>query len=167
MELGPPQIVVGLVAAQRLLELLHARRNARSLLLKGGVEHGARHYPLLVGLHAAWLAALFVTVPADAPVSWWLLGFFLLLQVGRVWTIASLGPYWTTRVIVVPGMKRVRSGPYRYYRHPNYLIVVLEIACLPLVFGAWWIALVFTVFNAAVLWWRIRVENAALKEGAA
>ncbi len=156
------QIVVLLVALQRLAELIYARRNARRLLAAGATEAGAGHYPLLVLLHAVWLAALFFLVPAAAEVNWGLLALFLLLQAGRVWVIASLGRYWTTRVITLPEAPLVRRGPYRFLRHPNYLIVVAEIAVLPLAFGAWQIALVFSLLNAALLAWRIRVEDRAL-----
>ncbi len=155
-------IVVGLVAAQRLVELLVARRNTRRLLAEGGVEVGAGHYPWLVGLHAAWLASMLVWIAPDAPVSWPLLGFFLFLQAGRMWVVTSLGRYWTTRIVTVPGAPLVGDGPYRFVRHPNYLIVALEIATLPLAFGAWQIAAVFSILNAVLLSVRIRVEDGAL-----
>ena len=121
-------IAVGLVALQRLAELLIAQRNTRRLLAQGGREVGADHYPLLVGLHTAWLAALPVLLPADAPANWWLLGLYLTLQPLRLWVIASLGPYWTTRIITLPDAPLVKRGPYRFLRHPNYLVVALEIA---------------------------------------
>ena len=160
--MGLAQIVTLLVALQRLAEVGYARRNARHLLAAGGVEHGAGHYPLFVALHGAWLVALFVLVPADAPANWGLLGLYGLLQLGRLWVIASLGRRWTTRVIVVPGARLVTRGPYRFLRHPNYLIVALEIPVLPLAFGAWQIALVFGLANLALLAHRIRVEARAL-----
>ena len=158
------QIAALLVAVQRLLEMVYAQRNARRLLADGGVEHGARHYPLFILLHGAWLAALFFLVPPEAPVSWPLLGLYLLLQVGRYWVLASLGRFWTTRVITLPGTALVRRGPYRWLRHPNYLILAAEVAVLPLAFGAWQIALAFSLANAALLAQRIRVEEAALAE---
>ncbi len=160
--MGLAQIVTLLVALQRLAELGYARRNARRLLAAGGVEHGAGHYPLFVALHGAWLAALFVMVPAEAPADWGLLGLYGLLQLGRLWVIASLGRRWTTRVIVVPGAPLVTRGPYRFLRHPNYLIVALEIPVLPLAFGAWQIALGFGLANLALLAWRFRIEERAL-----
>jgi methyltransferase len=127
------------------------------------VEHGAGHYPVMVALHAGWLLALATLVPAGAPVVWPLLALYLALQTLRVWTVASLGGFWTTRVIVVPGTPRVRRGPYRWLRHPNYLVVALEIPLLPLAVGAWQIALTFGTANLAVLAWRIRVEERALR----
>ncbi len=160
--MGLAQIVTLLVALQRLAEVGYARRNARRLLAAGGVEHGAGHYPLFVALHAGWLVALFALVPADAPANWGLLGLYGLLQLGRLWVIASLGGGWTTRVIVVPGAPLVTRGPYRFLRHPNYLVVALEIPVLPLAFGAWHIALAFGLANLALLAQRIRVEERAL-----
>jgi methyltransferase len=160
--MGTAQWLVLAVAALRLIELAYAARNTRRLRARGGREVGARHYPLLVGLHAAWLATIFATVSRDTPPSLPLAGVFAALLAARAWTIASLGPYWTTRVITLPDERLVRRGPYRFLRHPNYLIVAGEIAVLPLMFGAWRLALAFSALNAAALWHRIRVEDQAL-----
>lgn len=154
--------VVGLVVAQRLGELAYARHNTRRLLAQGGIEVGSRHYPAIVALHAAWLIALVATVPAATPANLPLLVVFIALQGVRLWVLASLGRYWTTRVITVPDAPLVCRGPYRFTRHPNYLVVIAEIAVLPLIFGAWQIAAVFSALNLALLTHRIRVENAAL-----
>ena len=154
--------VVAVVALQRLAELALSRRNTRRLLAAGGIEVGAGHYPLLVFLHVAWLGALVVTVPADAPLRMAPFALYIAVQGLRYWAMAALGGNWTTRIITVPGRTPVRHGPYRYLRHPNYMVVACEIAVLPLVFGAWRIALVFTVLNGALLVHRIRIENAAL-----
>ncbi|MFO0996766.1 MAG: isoprenylcysteine carboxylmethyltransferase family protein [Alphaproteobacteria bacterium] len=154
--------VIALIALQRLSELAISARHTRQLRAKGAIEYGARHYPLLITLHAAWLASLLVFVPWDTAPHWWLLGVLALLQCGRVWVILSLGPYWTTRIITLPGATLVRRGPYRWMRHPNYAIVAGEIAVLPLAFGAWTIAILFSLLNAALLYHRIRVEDAAL-----
>jgi methyltransferase len=156
--------VLGVVALQRLAELVHARRNTARLLAAGGVEHGAGHYWLFVLLHGAWLVSLLLAVPADAPANPFLLGLYGLLFLLRIWTLASLGRYWTTRVVTLPGAPLVRRGPYRVLRHPNYLIVIAEIAVLPMVFGQWVIALVFSALNLPLLRHRIRVEEAALAE---
>jgi methyltransferase len=155
-------IVLALVAVQRGIELMYAARNTRRLLAAGGVEIGARHYPLFVLLHASWLVAMAVFIPPQTPPNWWLLGLFAVLQALRVWVVRTLGPFWTTRIITVPNAPLVRAGPYRFFRHPNYLVVVGEIAVLPLAFGAVWIALVFSLFNAALLVLRTRVEERAL-----
>lgn len=154
--------LVALIVLQRLVELAVARINTRRLLAAGGVEHGAGHYPLMVALHVAWLVCLAVFVPADAALDSLLFLLFLLTQAARVWVIVSLGRYWTTRVIAVPGAPLVKRGPYRWLRHPNYLIVVAEIALVPLIAGAWEIAAAFSIANAVMLWHRIRIENAAL-----
>ncbi|HKR19069.1 MAG TPA: isoprenylcysteine carboxylmethyltransferase family protein [Stellaceae bacterium] len=155
-------LIVGLVAAMRLGELAYSARNARALKERGAVELGAGHYPLIIAVHAAWLLALFVFVPWDAAVHWLWLGVFLALLIMRVWTIASLGRFWTARVYSLPDAPLVRHGPYRFVAHPNYLVVAGEIAVLPLVFGAWRIALIFSILNAALLAWRIRVEERGL-----
>ena len=157
--------ILALGVALRLAQLAWARRNTRRLLAAGGTEHGAAHYPMIVALHAAWLAALlFLMIEPGASPNWWLLGLFAALQVGRAWVIWSLGPLWTTRVITVPDEPLVQRGPYRFLRHPNYAVVAGEIAVLPLVFGAWEVAVVFSVLNAAMLWHRIAVEEAALAD---
>jgi methyltransferase len=159
---GAIYLAVALVTAQRVVELAIARRNERRLRAQGGVEYGARHYPLIVALHAGWLAALVVAVPPDAMPDPWLVAAYLALQPLRYWALASLGGRWTTRVIVVPGAAPLRVGPYRWLRHPNYLVVACEIAILPLAFGAKALALGFGLLNFALLVWRIRVETAAL-----
>jgi methyltransferase len=154
-------LLLAFVTAQRLGELLLARRNTRRLLARGGYEVAAGHYPLIVGLHAAWLLGL-----------WWLghdhtvqplwLAVYAVLQVFRGWILASLGERWTTRVIVLPGAPLVRAGPYRFLRHPNYVLVAAEIAVLPLALGMGLYALAFSVLNALVLAIRIRAEARAL-----
>jgi methyltransferase len=159
-------VILGLVSAQRLAELVIARRNTRRLLANGGVERGAGHYPLMVALHAAWLAGLWL-LAWDRPVQPAWLGVYLLLEVLRVWVLASIGARWTTRIIVVPGETLVRKGPYRFVSHPNYAVVVGEIAVLPLVFGLVGYAVAFTVLNAVLLWWRLRTEAAALTQARA
>ncbi|MEC4591275.1 isoprenylcysteine carboxylmethyltransferase family protein [Nitrospirillum amazonense] len=159
---GPPQIVVLLLAVQRLAELRVANRNTRRLLAQGGREVGRAHYPLFIVLHSAWLAALFFLIPADAPVVWPLVALLVLLQVGRYWVIHTLGPYWTTRIITLPQAPLIQGGPFRWIRHPNYCVVVAEIAAVPLAFGAWRLALAFSFANALLLAYRIRVEEAAL-----
>jgi len=154
-------IILVLVTVQRLGELVLARRNTARLLAQGGVETGAGHYPLIVGLHAAWLIGLFV-VAWDRPVNWIWMGVFVLLQLARVWVIASLGARWTTRIITVPGETLVRRGPYRVVSHPNYMVVAAEIAVLPLAFGLFAYAVVFSILNAVVLAIRIRAESGVL-----
>lgn len=157
----PPVVVLGLVTLERLAELALARRNTAALMRQGAVEVGAGHYPLIVGLHAAWLAGLWALAwDRQVEVGWLIV--FGALQGLRVWVLASLGRRWTTRIIVLPDAPLVRRGPYRFLAHPNYAVVVGEIAVLPLVFGLAWYALAFSALNAGVLAIRIGAENAAL-----
>ncbi|MGV8951404.1 MAG: isoprenylcysteine carboxyl methyltransferase family protein [Cypionkella sp.] len=159
-------ILLAAVTAERLGELVLARRNTAALLAKGATEHAPGHYPLIVALHAAWLAGLWL-LAWDASMNMAWLAVFALLQVLRVWVLGTLGARWTTRIIVTPTANLVAKGPYRFFSHPNYLVVVGEIAVLPLVFNMPVYALVFSVLNAAVLTIRIRAENTALGRDAA
>lgn len=153
--------LVAFVTAQRLTELMLARRNTARLKAEGAIEFGAAHYPFMVALHAAWLFAL-AWLGYGRPVSPVWLAVFFLLQAGRAWVIASLGRRWTTRVLVLPGAPPVARGPYRWLRHPNYLIVALEIAVVPMALGLPGVALAFSLANTALLTLRIRVEIRAL-----
>lgn len=153
--------ILAFVTAERLIELWIANRNTRRLLARGGREHGAGHYPIIVGVHALWLATLWIMAPGRGIDMFWL-AMFVLLLFARFWIVATLGPRWTTRIVVVPGEPLVKRGPYRFLAHPNYWVVLGEVAVLPLVFGLPWVALIFTMLNAAVLWVRIGEENRAL-----
>jgi methyltransferase len=159
-------LLLAFVTLQRLFELLLSRRNEARLKLRGAVEAGANHYPFMVALHVAWLAALWLLAWNVEP-NMLLVAAFLALQPLRYWVIATLGDRWTTRVFVIPGASLIRTGPYRFFSHPNYLIVILEIAILPLAFGLIWVAVVFSALNAALLAWRIRIEQRALIDAAA
>ena len=157
----PAIAILAFVTLQRLSELMLARANTRRLLALGAHEYGQAHYPLIVALHAAWLASLWWLAPGR-PIHWPFLILFALLQLGRLWVIRTLGPRWTTRIIVLPGAPLVTGGPFRFVSHPNYLVVIGEIAVLPLVFGLWPLALIFSALNAAILWIRVAEENRAL-----
>jgi methyltransferase len=159
-------IILALVTLQRLGELVIARRNTEKLMARGAIEVGAGHYPLIVVLHAAWLAALWL-YGRDQDVNLAALGAFVVLQGLRVWILATLGPRWTTRIIVLPGEPLVSAGPYRYLSHPNYAVVAGEIAILPLALHLPWIALIFSVLNGGVLAVRIRAETNALIDASA
>jgi len=154
-------VILVLVTLQRLGELVLARHNSRALLARGGIEVGAWHYPLIVAVHAAWLIALWM-FGRDQEVDLLALALFVALQGVRVWILATLGPRWTTRVIILPDEKLVTTGPYRYLSHPNYAVVATEIAVLPLALHLPFIAVVFTVLNAIVLAIRIRAETRAI-----
>ncbi len=157
-------ILLALVTGQRLSELWIAGRNTRRLVAQGGVEHGRSHYPLIVALHAAWLIGLWLLAYDERVEPVWF-GVYVLLQIARGWVLGTLGPRWTTRIIVVPGEALVRRGPFRWISHPNYAVVAAEIFVLPMVFGLWGYALLFTALNAAVLFIRIRAEEQALRAG--
>lgn len=154
-------LIIAFVAAQRLSELIIAKHNTALLLQRGGHEVGAKHYPFIVCMHAAWLVSLIV-LAWDQEVNLWLLAIYAILQGLRLWVLTSMGKRWTTRIIIVPGEQLIKTGPYRFISHPNYAVVIAEIACLPLVFGLWQHALVFSIINAAMLTWRITVEARAL-----
>lgn len=160
-------VLVGLVALERLAELVVSKRHATWAFARGGVEHGERHYPFMAAVHAALLVSCVVEVAvADRPfiawLGWPMLGLVLLTQALRWWCVATLGKQWNTRVIVVPGVPLVTSGPYRWVQHPNYIAVIVEVAALPLVHTAWVTALVFSAANAVLLAVRIPVESRAL-----
>ncbi len=157
----PAIALMTFVTLQRLSELLLANANTRRLLEMGAREYGREHYPLIIALHGAWLGALWWLAPGRA-IHWPFLILFALLQFGRLWVIRTLGPRWTTRIIVLPGAPLITGGPFRFVSHPNYLVVIGEIAVLPLVFGLWPLAVLFSVLNAAVLAVRVREENRAL-----
>ncbi len=153
--------LLAFVTLQRLAELALARHNTRALLARGAVEVAPGHYPLIVGLHGAWLAGLWLLAP-ERPLQPFPAALYLVLQPFRAWVLMSLGERWTTRILVLPGAPLVRAGPYRFLSHPNYVIVGAEIALLPIAFGLVAYAIVFTVLNAVVLTIRIRAETQAL-----
>lgn len=159
---------VALVAAQRLLEIRLSRRNERLARARGAVEYGRGHYPAMVALHMSWLVSTLFEGALrgpEIPGIWYVpLAAFVLVQPLRYWAILSLGESWNVRVLVIPGARRLLRGPYRYLSHPNYVVVAVEIAAFPLIFGAWVTALVFTALNAAFLHVRIHSEERALRE---
>ncbi|HYC95534.1 MAG TPA: isoprenylcysteine carboxylmethyltransferase family protein [Sphingomicrobium sp.] len=157
----PGIAVLAFITLQRLAELALSQRNKRRLLARGAYEVASGHYPFMVLLHGSWLAVLWFLGPGP-PIEIIPLILFALLQLGRIWVIATLGERWTTRIIVLPGAPLVKTGPYRWFNHPNYLIVIGEFAVLPLVFGLPMVAIVFSVLNGLLLWVRIRDENKAL-----
>ncbi|MGH6717390.1 MAG: isoprenylcysteine carboxyl methyltransferase family protein [Bradyrhizobium sp.] len=159
--MNPAAIILGLVTLQRLGELLLSRRNVERLKARGAIEVGADHYPLIVAVHASWLLALWI-FGRDQPVNWLALTAYVAVQGVRLWVLVSLGGRWSTRIIVLPGEPLVACGPYRYVSHPNYVVVVTEIALLPLALHLPIVALLFTILNAAVLAIRVRAESRAL-----
>jgi methyltransferase len=161
--LTPAVLLLLLVTLARIGELFLARRNTEALLRRGAFEVAPGHYPLIVALHAAWLLTLWV-YGRDQPINSYWLAAFIVLQAARIWVLATLGSRWTTRILVLPGETLVTHGPYRFVSHPNYIVVIGEIAVLPLCLGLPWVALIFSVLNACVLAIRIRAENSGLQD---
>lgn len=160
-------IIVGLVIIQRLLELLWARYNTKRNRMGGALEVGAEQYKYFILLHSSFFVVLLLEVywrGTGNKIFWWPLGIFIIAQGLRIWCLSSLGRFWTTRIIILPGSNPITKGPYRFIRHPNYLAVILELAFLPLVFSAWFTAIFFSLFNGFLLRWRINIEEWALKE---
>ena len=149
------------LTAQRLGELVIARRNTAKLLANGAREIGANHYKYMVLLHGSWLVALWVLGGENDVSRFWLV-IFIALQLGRVWVLATLKSRWTTRILIVEGETLVNKGPFRFFKHPNYLVVIGEIAVVPLALGLPWVAVVYSILNAWMLYVRIGVENEAL-----
>lgn len=153
-------LFLGFIIVQRLSELVIAKRNTARLLAKGAYEVGAAHYPVMVAMHSAWIACLLIFGYDETVALGWL-AVFTVLQIFRVWILGTLGGRWTTRIIVLEE-PLVVSGPFKYFSHPNYMLVVAEIIVAPMVLGLVWVAVVFTVLNAGMLWVRIGVESKAL-----
>ena len=161
---GVPQLAALLILLQRGLEELYSATNTKRLLERGAKESGRDFYPVVAVTHLGWIAGLFFIIPPDAPIYWPLIATYLILQGFRYWVIASLGRYWTHRIITLPGEPLVRRGPYKYLRHPNYVITLFETALLPMAFGAWAFAAIMTAIWAVVLHYKIGLENAALDD---
>ena len=153
------------IIVQRIGELIYAKRNTSWLLSNGAIEVGSGHYFLFPLLHGIWILSIALWIYSNNLETIWFEFFILycLLQLLRVWIFVSLGKRWTTRIIILPRKSLVSSGPYRFLKHPNYILVWVEVAIFPMIFGAWHIALVFTLLNTLLLFYRIRVENSALK----
>lgn len=158
--------IIAVIIIQRIVEVAVAKRNERWMKGNGGVEVGESHYPWMVAMHVAFFISLFVEVTLTG-VTFTIYSFIPLLfvfvaQIVRIWALLSLGRYWNTKIIVLPEAPVVEKGPYRFLRHPNYMVVITEIAFIPLLFQAYWTALVFSVLNAWMLVVRIRTEEEAL-----
>ena len=157
----PHIAILVFVTLQRLVELPMARANTKRLIANGGHEVAPGHYPFIVAIHLAWLGSLWVVAPGW-PISVPFLALFVAIEICRAWVLRTLRDRWTTRIIVMPGETLVTHGPYRFVNHPNYVVVAAEIAVLPMVFGQWQIALIFSILNAIAMWIRIKAENDAL-----
>ncbi len=162
IEIGAPQIAALLILIQRGAEELYSIRNTRALLAQGAREEGARYYPVVAIAHLSWIAGLFFLIPPDAQPTWLLIGLYIALQAVRYWVIATLGPYWTHRIITTDDAPLVSSGAFRFLKHPNYAITVAETLLLPSAFSAFDLGLIMTAIWVAVLSFKIQLEDAAL-----
>jgi methyltransferase len=161
--IGAPQIAAFLLLLQRGAEELYSARNTRALLSLGGREIGGEYYPVVVMTHLAWIASLAFLISPESSIVWPLIGYYFVLQVARYWIIASLGRYWTHRIITVASAPLVGHGPYRFLRHPNYAITIIETFILPLAFRAFALAIIMTALWWAVIAYKIRLESEALE----
>lgn len=162
-------LIITFIICQRLVELYIAHKNEKWMLARGGIEVGNEHYKLFILLHVTFFIFLIyevhnIVTAQSVAFNIYFFFLFVIAQIMRVWCIVSLGKFWNTKIIVLPGAKVVRKGPYRYFRHPNYVIVIMEMMTLPLIFHAYWTAIIFMLSCAVVLFIRIREEEAALKE---
>jgi len=153
-------LMLAFIIVQRLSELVVAKRNTAALVARGAVEHGAEHYPFMVALHTCWVLALIYFGYDQQIILGWFLAY-IVLQFFRVWILTTLGKRWTTRIIIIDE-PLVLAGPFKYFHHPNYMLVIAEIFVTPMMFGLWEIAILFSILNAAMLYVRIKVEEKAL-----
>lgn len=154
-------IFISFLVLQRLSELYISRKNEKWLLEQGGIQYGRRHYPFMIALHTLFIVALIIEfiLRGQPPLRPVFLFLFLLGLTFKYWTITALGKYWTTKIYRIPGAKPVRKGPYRFFKHPNYAEVVLEVAVIPLVFHLYVTVVIFSILNGWMLWVRIKAEN--------
>jgi methyltransferase len=160
--IGAPQNAALLVLAQRGAEELYSARKTKALIAEGASEAGRAFYPVVAATHLAWIASLFFLIPPDAPIIWPLVVYFLALQIVRYWVIASLGRFWTHRIITLPHAPITRRGPYRYLSHPNYAVTIVETFVLPLAFGALALAIIMTALWWVVIATKIKLEDESL-----
>lgn len=154
--------------SQRLIELFIAKRNEKWMKKRGGIEKGEGHYRWFIIIHILFfisiLAETFIRSNQMIYVNYILLFIFIITQMGRFWCIYSLGRFWNTKVIILPGEPIIKKGPYKYIKHPNYIIVGVELFVIPLLFGAYVTAIIFPILHILLLRMRIPIENKALLE---
>ncbi len=157
-------VLILFIVLQRMMELMIAKRNRKYIQAIGGFEVGNRHYPAIVLLHVLFFISLLIEGNQTSMPTWWPIPFivFVFAQLVRIWVISTLGRFWNTRIFIVPDSKPIKTGPYRYLRHPNYLTVIIELLSIPLIFGAYYTAILFSVMNALILLIRISIEEQAL-----
>lgn len=154
------------ICLQRIVELVIAKRNEKWMLQRGGVEWGKEHYKWFIVVHTMFFFSILIEVSLrDFPMlNGYVFAIFVILQIARVWCIQSLGRYWNTKIIILPNRTLVSRGPYKYVKHPNYIIVGMELFIIPLLFGAYITAFLFPFFHILLMTIRIPSENEALSE---
>ena len=155
-------IIIILVAFQRLSELFIANKNTKRLLSEGAQEYGQAHYPFFILLHSSWLIACLYYAILNPMINWVYMILFIIMQLGRLWVLLTLGKYWTTRIISLNDVPLVKKGPYRFVSHPNYIVVACELFLLPMALGQWWLSILFTILNIPLTYHRIRVEESVI-----
>jgi len=162
-------IIISIVIIQRLTELIIAKKNEIWLKREGAIEYGKEHYKFIVVLHILFFISMIIEYKSRGrthelnTINYLFLVFFIVLQISRVWILKTLGKYWNTRILRIPGSHLIKAGPYKYFKHPNYIIVACEIFTIPMIFNLYFTAVIFTVLNAVMLFVRIKVENSALE----
>ena len=160
--IGVPQIAAIAVLIQRGAEEIHSTRNTKRIMAAGGREEGREYYPVVALAHIGWIGGIFFLIPADAAIVWPLLGIFLVVQLARYWVIATLGRYWTHRIITLDDAPIIQRGPYKLVRHPNYAVTYAETFLLPAAFGALAFGIIMTGIWIAVIRYKILLEDRAI-----
>lgn len=162
-------VIISIVILQRLVELIIAKRNEKFLISAGAVESGKEHYKFIVLLHTLFFISMIAEYNFRGRyeefniINYLFLVFFIILQILRIWILKSLGKYWNTKILRIPDLQLIKTGPYKYFRHPNYIVVICEIFTIPMIFNLYCTAIIFSLLNAVMLTVRIKVENKALK----
>ena len=158
-------LFISFVILSRIGELILTKRNEKWLLKRGAMEYGKKHYPFMITLHILFFISLIVeyTKQQISSFNLFLTLFYFVLFIIKAWVILSLGTFWTTKIFRIAGIPLIKKGPYKYLKHPNYLIVIVEIAVIPLIFHLYYTAIIFTFLNAMMLFVRITEENKALR----
>lgn len=158
-------LFISFVILLRIGELLLSKKNEKWLLQNGAVEYGKNHYPFIVTLHVLFIISLIFEYSMQQTVSYslFLLVFYFLLLIFKTWVIVSLGKFWNTKIYHIPNIPLIKKGPYKYFKHPNYMVVIAEIAVITLAFHLYYTAITFTLLNMIMLSVRIKEENKALQ----
>jgi methyltransferase len=158
-------LFISFIILLRIGELTLSKGNEKWLVQNGAIEYGQRHYQFIVALHILFIISMIIEYSARQPASFnlFILFFYFTLLTFKTWVILSLGKFWNTKIYRIPNTSLVKKGPYQYFKHPNYLIVVAEIAVIPLVFQLYYTAIAFTLLNLMMLFVRIKEENKVLQ----